>query len=205
MGIRIYRRKAIALAETSAFIFSVLILLAYLRTAGWYRYFFEAFLLALIFLPHSLRNIFEILQEHPRFPRRYSFFVAAAFCGLLSLVQFYQLNFSSWVADHYKSTATADLTRYFATYPPQKSTFVYNAPELVPFLPSRNYYQYIEPTETTSYGKEQLSLLSQGVPDEVFVSPEAYDKNKSLFDAYVQRDTVGSYLLLDKRNASSTL
>lgn len=197
--VRLYRKATISNAELVAFTFALLIMLAYLRTAGWYRYFFEAMLLALIFLPHSLRVIAERLEGYaPRL--RLARFLPVPLL-LFAAIQLYQLNFSSWVADHYNSTQSQVLENYFVSYTPQGSVFVYNAPEIVPFLRTEDYYQYfdIEPTGALAYGKENLSLLAQKMPVEVIITPSMYEEHAELFQRYKQHDTVGSYLILERR------
>jgi 4-amino-4-deoxy-L-arabinose transferase-like glycosyltransferase len=186
---RWYRKVSIPNAELVAFVFSLLILLAYLRTAGWYRYFFEAMLLALIFLPHSLRSIASKVS-----------WLIPVLVGGLALMQLYQLNFSSWVADHYQSTQTQELESYFGSHT-LEGVLIFNAPEAVPFLRTDQYYQYfdIEPTGALAYGKENLTLLVQGVPSMVLLSPAEYEKQKKLFERYTKSDAVGGYFLLTRR------
>ncbi|MDO8548202.1 MAG: glycosyltransferase family 39 protein [bacterium] len=198
LGMRAYRKEKIILAELIAFVFSILILLAYLRTAGWYRYFFEAMALALIFAPSSLRTLTHEMQRY--WPRMRVTALVPAVLILLGAVQLYQLNFSSWVADHYQSTQTAMLENYFSTFSTSTSVLVYNAPELVPFLQTKNYYQYvdIDPTQSLSYGTENLALLKEGVPTRVLVTAGDYQKHPELFGRYPQSTDFGGYLVLQK-------
>lgn len=197
-GIRIYRKEKIFLAEWVALMFSLLILLAYLRTAGWYRYFFEAMVLALIFAPQNLRVIAR--EAEVLLPRMRVIALVPVVLILLGSMQFYQLNFSSWVADHYGSTQTAMLEQYFSGFSTSTSVLVYNAPELVPFLLTKNYYQYvdIDPAGSLAYGTENLALLAKGVPERVLVTLGDYQKHPDLFEQYRHSVAFGGYLVLQK-------
>ncbi len=196
---RLCRKEKVSFAESIALVFSLLITLAYLRTAGWYRYFFEAMILALVFAPASLRVIAAGLLKKISLPGYVS--VVSVLCVVLGCIQVYQLNFDSWVAEHYASDQTKTFVDYFAHFPITASVLVYDAPEIVPFLPSDNYYQYldIEPTQKLAYGKENIPLLEQGVPEYVIIPPHNHEQQKNLFTKYVQTDSVGSYLVLTRR------
>ena len=192
------RRRRVSLVETSAFIFSLLVLAAYLRTAGWYRYFFEAFVLTLMFLPYSLTLLYAEIQKKWRIFSRYTLLVPGV-CLVLVAVQFYQLNYTSWVAETYASTKTASIEAYMSTLPTDASVFVYNAPELVPFLETGEYYQYIEDTPVTAQGASSLTYLEQGVPTLVMVHPSIIAQKPQLFTHYQDRgQTVGGYTVLTR-------
>lgn len=195
LGVRVYTKEKISLAEQSAFVFSILVLLAYLRTAGWYRYFFETITLALIFAPIA----FSTLARHAEKMLGNKAVYAGTACLIaLSCMQLYQLNFSSWVADHYASTTVAQTSSYFTNFPKEKSIFVYNSPEAVTVLGTLNYYQYMRPIESITYGEESLEALAKGIPDYVLIAPGNYEKNTNLFTQYTRDTEVGPYFLLKK-------
>lgn len=197
--IRLYRKESISLVEESAFVFSVLILIAYLRTAGWYRYLFEAMVFALMFAPHSLQILSETVGRHLASVRPYATHGTIVVVAGLVVMQFYQLNYASWVAEHYDTTRTADMIEYFSTFPPTKSIFVYNSPAAVIFLPTKNYYQYIQPTEAISYGEEQLPLIAEGIPDAILIAPDAFEREKARFDRYEESGNAAAYLILERK------
>ncbi|MBI2618389.1 glycosyltransferase family 39 protein [Candidatus Kaiserbacteria bacterium] len=180
------RRLKISLAECTAFFFSFLILVAYLRTLGWYRYFFEAQILSLIFLPYALYSMTHT--------RRF----APLIITILIALNVYQLGFRSFTAEYYTSTATADIERYLSLYPINTSFFVYNAPEVVIFLPSGNYYQYIKPRPDQIIGEEQLGKIEAGVPDEIIIYSNTYEQIKDEFVLYAPKDRIGRYTILKK-------
>lgn len=195
-GIALYlRRKTLPLAECFAFVFSFLVVLAYLRTPGWYRYFFPSMMLAFVFFPMAtlyLRDRIRVLVPKVR-PLASLLFVCFA---VLVLLQGYQLAQSSYVASYYKSTRTRDLSAYFSTLHPATTVFLYNVPEIAIFLPSTTYYQFVMPHDDQPFGKEALPLLTQGTPEIVVVNAETYQHNATPFSKYKVKDHVSHYLVL---------
>jgi len=198
--IRLFRRDRILIAEWTALSFSLLVLAAYLRTAGWYRYLFPALVVALLFAPHNLRVLYESLRRRlPIFSSSLGPVVITGVCLAVGLLHFYQLNYSSWVAEHYRSTAARELDAYFSVLPAGETLFIYNVPEAVPFVRTERYYQYIATTESMVYGVEGLLALREGRPDRVIVSAADYAREEELFFLYVPAGQAGPYLSLARR------
>ncbi|HYF10446.1 MAG TPA: glycosyltransferase family 39 protein [Candidatus Paceibacterota bacterium] len=198
--LRLIRRERILLAEWTALAFSLLVLAAYLRTAGWYRYLFPALVLALLFAPSNLATILDALRRfRPSFGSLFSRALLIGACLGVGLLQLYQLNYSSWVAEHYESTAARELDAYFSMVSPGETLFVYNVPEAVPFIRSESYYQYIATTETMVYGAAGLAALREGIPDRVIVSASDYAREAPLFARYIPAGQLGSYLSLARK------
>ncbi|MEK7509222.1 MAG: glycosyltransferase family 39 protein [Patescibacteria group bacterium] len=197
--IRLYQKGQISLVEKSAFVFAVMVLFAYLRTAGWYRYLFQAMVFALLFMPQSLQVLAEAAGQRRAYLRPYATFGVIFIVAALTLMQFYQLNYASWVAEHYNTTRTAQMIEYFSSFPENKSIFIYNSPAAVIFLPTTKYYQYLQPTETILYGEEQLHLIEKGVPDIILLSHEAYEQKQALFSGYHESGMAAAYLMLERK------
>lgn len=197
--VRLYRREKISLAEQSALFFSMLVFAAYLRTAGWYRYFFEALCFAVLFFAPSLQILVSTAtRRFSKLPHSVHYAGTAALCVLIGM-QFYQLNFSSWVAEYYQSTRSSQVQAFFQAYPKDRSIFVFNSPAAVVFLASRNYYQYLQPTAAIGYGNDELELVRLGIPDDVLISPDQYEANPQLFTRYATSTTAGAYLILSRK------
>jgi 4-amino-4-deoxy-L-arabinose transferase-like glycosyltransferase len=191
--IRSRNKKPILLVEKITFSFSILVILAYLRTAGWYRYFFLAQVVTILFVPNSLNIIFlQYKKSLATDPKRLSK-LAVWVCILLILFQGYQLLFTSWVAIHYQSHKTLDLQEFLATVPVQSTFFLYDAPELVEMLPNYNYYQYMEPTQSLNFGKEQIEKLDEGVPDIVICNGRKWEEAKTHMANYAELGIVGGF------------
>lgn len=194
---RIKSKVKIHVAEIVGFTFSLLILAAYLRTSGMYRYFFTAQAITLIFFPYSALCISEIIGR--KFAIWKSKKMFAALIAVLCLLGVYQLCFDSWVADTYASTKTSDLYEYFSDISTSTSVFFYHAPEVVPFMKGRNYYQYII-NYYGSQGTESLDVLKDGKVDRVVVQTVLFKENeKDIFKLYKERETLYKYSVLEKR------
>jgi hypothetical protein len=175
------------LGETIAFIFSWLIFLAYLRTPGFYRYFFPGELLALVYLSSSLFYIFK---------GRVKTIVIYTALILLILLQFYQTLFHSWVADYYNSVGTSDLNRYFEGIDRSEEIFIYQAPEILLFLSHNNYYQYIEITDKVHIGEKNLPLLASGLIKKVIIFKKSWGVFSEQFSRYKVSEEVDKYFIL---------
>jgi hypothetical protein len=188
--IRVRKKIAISSAEWIAFMFSIIVWLAYLRTAGWYRYFFVAEVLALAFLPHSLSVIAAAMPLRDRYRR-------IAFIGIIALAGFqaYQLFFDSWVADHAARTTTRDLYAAVQALPPESSYFLYNVPAAAVFLPTREYYQYVVPHPRLSVGKDMLPILAAGISDILITDEKGWAAASTTMARYTIVETIDSIVI----------
>ena len=153
---RLLRKEHIKVGEWLVFIFSSLVLVAFLRTAGFYRYFFLAQFWAVVYFLPSL----EI------YSRRLSWrIVLEIFMLSLVLFQFYQLMYKSWVANYWESTQTIELKSALPALVSGKTVFVYQAPEVVTFLPDNNYYQFLVVEPRIIIGTSSLNLAKQKRPE----------------------------------------
>lgn len=194
------KKEEISTAELGGFFFCVLILLAYLRLPGWYRYLFEAIAVALVFLPSSALVVFEYLREKLKnyVPFQHLIFLPYVAFFLLAGLQAYQTAADSYVAQYYNSTTTADVSRTLASLGDDTSFYLYNVPQFAIFLPSQNYYQSLLTDDRVIIGNEQLSVLKEGGAEYVIVSGEDYQKSPDLFVRYRPYTSVGGYELLKK-------
>jgi len=193
-----YRRsERIAIAETAAFVFCLLILLAFLRAEPFYHCIFPAITIGLIFLPYTGLYLFNRIREH-WFPQRIFSYIPYTLFVALIILNAYQLRSSSYVASYYQSHNTRDIEMYFNSFDPDKSVFVYNVPELVIFLPSHNYYQYLYPLKNANFGKDQLIVLQEGGADIVVLLADKYKTDYDKFSKYYFKAKVGRYAVLEK-------
>ncbi|HEY4500930.1 MAG TPA: glycosyltransferase family 39 protein [Candidatus Paceibacterota bacterium] len=193
LWIRLRRREAIHIAEIVALGFSLLIIVAYLRTAGWYRYLFEAQVLSLLFFPNSLLIVVRATTSLFN-PGKMVLLAVIA----LTLIGAYQVMFSSFVAESYNRNKTAFLEAHFATVLPTTSVFFYNVPEAALFIHSDNYYQYFDPAGWY-IGKEQLPVITEGKVDEIILRTDAYtNMEKDHFQLYKVSTTTHDYTIFEK-------
>jgi 4-amino-4-deoxy-L-arabinose transferase-like glycosyltransferase len=191
------RRKESSVVEISAFIFCILVILSYLRLEGWYRYLFPATMIALVFLTSSMYTAYGAFEKIA--PRLFRLaWVPSAVIIALSCMQLYQTAFSSYVAQYYSGTRTKEVTAALHALNPQSSVFLYNTPELAVLLPSKNYYQYLDPLPNVHIGEKWLSVLKEGSAQIVLVEGTTHEKNKKLFSHYQIVGTADRYSILQK-------
>lgn len=193
---RLWRRVSISFAEATAFLFVFFIILAYLRTPGWYRYFFPAQLIAPLFFPMSLGYIarqFSVAKMAVLLQR-----MAIVLLVLIIVLQLYLLLFGSWISQYYHADKTQVLEHYFKNWDPNTSIFVYDMPEIPLFLPPGvRYYQYLSlgGQDFGDLGVKELSLIAQKVPDVLLVSAGS---STASFAGYHEQDTVEGIAVLKR-------
>lgn len=188
--VRWRRKERISAVEAAAAIFAGFILLAYLRTTGYYRYFFLAQFFSIFFFSQALLSLAPV-----KIPRKIIYTALA----LLILLQVYQTFTSSWIAVHFKSTRTEEVTRAIFALPTDATYYLYQSPELALFLPTNNYYQYLEVTKTIVIGYNTLAVLKEGKVPFVLTNSEHVEKNKGLFEKYKVKGTAERYFILEKK------
>jgi hypothetical protein len=140
-----------------------------------------------MYLPQSL-----IILRPIKIPR----IIAQVSLVLLFIFQLYQTQFNSFVADYRTSVRSRDLKSFAHNIPLDKSLFVYQAPELVPFLKNVQYYQYMDVTTSINVGEKYLPVLSKGIADLVFVNRDIYKAQPELFVRYGNGRDVDRYIAL---------
>ncbi len=198
--IRWRARMRIASIEIAAFVFVVLNVLSFTRTAGFYRYLFPAQIISLVFFPHALSSVFGELSRTLRVFKKPVVFIV----GIVTLSVFglYQLCFDSYVADAYDSHKIAELQAYFDTIPATTTVFFYNSEGLVPFFQGRNYYQYLMffNQEDWTAGSENLQVLMSGEADLIVSGVRsARDEKAGVFDKYVTLRTFDKVTIMERR------
>ncbi len=195
------RREQPTSTELSAFAFCLIILAAYLRLPGWYRYFFPATMVALLFLPYAGVDIFNRLRASVPILNR-ALWLPYAVLALFALGQLYLLTFSSYVADYYPSHRVEDLSKALSHLPASGSIFVYNIPEVVVLLPTHNFYQFMQAhendTDAEIIGADQIPLLDTGTVDFIITGKGDYAAHPEQFPKYKLRETANRYAILEK-------
>lgn len=195
---RAYRKLPIPLIEEIAFFFSAFVLLFYLRTAGWYRYFFTANILALLFFPSSIADLFAGVRTHFARLKKELHYVPLVAVLCLASLQTYQLLFTSWVAVHNASIATALLQTEFEAFGGTPSIFFLNTPEIVLFAKGNPYYQYMTPAPGLQIGTQELAILAAGEPDIVVVKQSEQKKYSDYLVPYTLRSSPGDYAIYQR-------
>jgi len=194
------RKDARSKTEYVAWMFSFLILLAFLRMPALFRYFFLANAVMLLYTPSSLGTLVRFTAEilHRRNITIPALLRGATYLPVIALIAFHthSLFFTSWISNYYGSTQSYTLTEYFRDADPNRVVFMYEAPEIYLFLPHRNYYQFIRPSglDSLALGTENLELLRQGTPDVVVVEKN-FLSDPSLFAKYEIKTELDRYFV----------
>jgi hypothetical protein len=150
-------------------------------------------------MPFAWRYLLDVIMQKDRVGSiSYKRTVEVGLIILLSFIHFYQLVFSSWVADYYSSKKTAELAWYFSTFNPGDPAFIYDVPEIVIFLPENvQYYQHIYFSGPLKVGDSQLEVLASGAPIVVITKRSSLQESKYLAN-YNIKEEVGSYVILER-------
>lgn len=185
-----YRKKEhIYLYEYFLYTFSFFVFVFYFRNPPYYRYFFLAETLSLIFLTNNLFLFFN--------KGLYKATIKALLCVLV-FYQGYSLYFNSWVADSINSNKSKIMSEVIGKIPEDKVVFFYQAPEAVIFLKHFNYYQYFSGTVTTEFGGSSLMYLDTRKDLSVITREDLFINNPVLFKDYKVLNKFDRYVTLKK-------
>lgn len=179
-----FRRLRIQTVELILLIFIILVTLSYIRTAGWYRYFFPAHVFLFLFLPRSLEFFGDMFAKKLPSAR-----LALPVCcvGIL-LAQFVPLKQERLV--HIVDAPTV-FESILKQIPANKSVFFYNLPQIAARYSGSDYYQYVEMNPNLYFGDTNKTRLQSSDFDYVII-PDAVAEN--------QEELLGHYdLVTDKQ------
>ncbi|MBP7134270.1 glycosyltransferase family 39 protein [Patescibacteria group bacterium] len=203
--IRRARQQKIVLTELIALFFTLATLYSYLRSPGWYRYFFLGNIVAILFFVPAFFLIVESIQAKVRpVIAKGLFFLSRGVLVALVCFQLYQVGFHSWVADYYNNTQTQELSDYFThIFPKEQSIFLYQVPEVALFLPTDLFYQAftVNNPRLQLVGADQRERLKEGIPDQVITSADALPALLPFLERYVTSTTIvhGNYVLFVRK------
>ena len=192
LGYSYYKKKSVPLYELYLYIFSLFVFVIYFRNPPYYRYFFLAEVLSLVFLPWNLFSIFNDKRWQKNLLR-------VVLLGLF-IFQYHQLFYSSWVANAFESKKTADMEQIIGALTPEKEVFFYQAPEAVIFLKHYNYYQYFSGTITTYFGEENLAHIYMNEDLLVITRGDLFLKETELFAGYHVIKDFNGYVFAEKKS-----
>ncbi len=189
-GVRRMRRETVSLTEEALLIFSLLISLAFLRSAGYYRYFFPAQVFALLYLPRALWYLASLKG-------RFAQHAAVALVTALLIFQMYETSFRSWTATHYSALRTEALTTFAHGLDSGEELFVYQAPEVMPFVVGHLAYQFVYITPSLVAGSAYASQVHEGRAKRVITPAEFYAKHQDdIFAHYTMSVAFDNYVIL---------
>lgn len=198
---RVRGEGPLEITELTAILFATFVLAAYVRTEGWYRYFFLAEVMAFLYLPRLLHTwAMELGRWMPSGTKLFHC-LTCAFLVLLVLGQAYYLGARSWIAADFTRHRTADLENYFLNFDKSKSVFIYNVPETALFVNGVSYYQYLEVKPYLVVGQNETRELDNGRPDFLILSAEGWEKALARFPRYQKLEVIDEYVIAAKKPA----
>lgn len=168
-------KKLIHISTVFLFSFSLFVFVLYFRNPPYYRYFFLAEVLSLLFFSSNLFELFRLNWQKN---------LLRFFLCVLVVFQFHQLYFSSWISGAFSSNKTKIMTEVISSLPNNKTIYIYQAPEAVVFLKHYNYYQYFSGTITTEFGEDNLDLIKKREDLLVLTKKDLFEQKKDLFSSY---------------------
>ncbi len=192
---KLKKREPIALAETAVVIFALLITTSYLRTAGWYRYFFPAHAVLFLFLAPGLMAFGNRFNSHVGRFGRTLLIASFVLVVCIQLVPLKQETLRSCDSD-----APTDVEPFMNALPKTSALFFYNLPQVAARYSGKNFYQYMKMSEALVWGKENEALLQKGAFDYLFVAhniseeigriPACFHFEKSIHQVLVYKRTL---------------
>ncbi|OHA01438.1 MAG: hypothetical protein A3C12_03060 [Candidatus Sungbacteria bacterium RIFCSPHIGHO2_02_FULL_49_20] len=201
-GIRWARgKKPFEIAELVAILFATFVLAAYVRTEGWYRYFFLAEVMAFLYLPRLLHTWAIELGRWIPSSTKFLQYATYVFLVLLVLGQSYYLGAHSWIVADFTRHRTEGLENYFLHFDKSKSVFIYNVPEVALFANGVSYYQYLEVKQYLVVGQNEIRELDDGRPDFLILFADEWEKTLARFPRYQKQEVIDEYVIAAKKPA----
>lgn len=186
--VKIKRRRSLHFVEIVIMAFVAAIIVFYVRTAGWYRYFFPAHLLLFIFFPAGVEFIVSrvFVFSEKRIKLLVFFAVVILACVQLAVMRTERFNAGY--------DAQAEALSFLASLDRKEIILFYNVPYLTGRYRSDNYYQFVKMSDHLSYGDENMTLFNSGFFSYAFVDesqnfsvPICYDRMTTLRKVVVYR------------------
>lgn len=178
---RFWNKSAISAGEIAVFVFTLLTFAAYLRTIGWYRYFFPAhFLLFLFFIP-AVESLLNVLFKPGK--RRLFWFWTVILALFLAQILTLSKNTLSCNID-----APSSMEPYFSSLSNEEKVLFYSLPQLAARYPRFDFFQYIRMSEQLQLGKENLVRLEQGFFTMIFIESGKQEEMSRYKDYYLEKN-----------------
>lgn len=191
-----WKKEEVRMAEIAAFVFAFLTLAFYVRTEGWYRYFFPAHVTLFIFLAPALREFVAMLAARARMGdassgavRRWVFAILMA--GAIAIQLPPLLTEARRVRSDLPDTIGAELQ----ALRDDRKVFFYNLPQIAARYPSREFYQYIRMSDNLIVGQENEKLLARGEFSVVLVPRISGPEIARIPSCYVRQEDVGKIFM----------
>lgn len=187
-------RGSITAGEITAFVFAALVGAAYLRTVGWYRYFFPGQVMLYLFVVPGILA----MSKDIAIAKYYWRYVAPVGVLALLVVQFMPLSKNALSCTFDETTA---MEPYLRALSEDEPVLFYSVPQLAARYAGAASYQYIRMSDTLQLGKENLAFLRQNFFSAVFIETDSAAKIENLLTCFRRAATVG-HISMYRRNSN---
>jgi hypothetical protein len=187
-----YRKIPVQSVEVFCLVFISLVAVQYVRTPGWYRYFFPAHILLFVFFPAAFLSVGEWAAARGALWCKKIIFMIPLLFIVIQAGQFY---YNEHLCAEDK---TLPAIAQFSTLGPQEKVLFYNTPELVFLFPRLDVYQYLRITDTIEVGKESFAKIEQGFYDRVILPTANFERGDIQGSCYIKDATAGDYTFLKR-------
>lgn len=189
---KLRRRQSLEFAEIVIIVFVVAIIIFYLRTAGWYRYFFPAHLLLFVFFPVSLEYIAQHLFN---FSKKYINLFLLVTVILLSATHLLVMRAERFGSER---DSLSEIDFYISSLDKKESIFFYTVPYLAGRYKGDGYYQSIKMSDYLTLGSENIDLFKKGSFSYVFMEEGSVDF--LIPNCYNRETSIGKIAVLKRNN-----
>lgn len=181
---RFWNKEAVSVGEITVFVFALLTFAAYLRTVGWYRYFFPAHFLLFLFIVPAAESLLNTLFKLKKWQTFLFWLVISA----LFLAQLLPLSKNALSC---KIDAPSAVEPYFANLGPKERVLFYSLPQLAARYSRFVFFQYIKMSEHLQLGQDNLALINKGFFTVIFIEEGRQDEMSQYKDYYLEKNIHG--------------
>lgn len=182
-------RTPILLIEVVIAAFALLIVASYLRTAGWYRYFFPGHILLFIFVPGACFYFAQRIMQRSRLAARAIFLLPF----MLATVQFSHLLYKEHGC---ALDAAVEVRAALLAIPSGQQLLFYNTPEIAFSFAGSSYFQYLAITPASTIGGEHAQGIQAGRFDRIVAPTPHIERGDFAGTCYAIEARYGNYAVL---------
>ena len=192
---RIKNKTHITGTEIIIYFFILFTFLSFLRTPGWYRYFFLAHIWLIFLFPHAVETITNYIIKRRQLALYASIIITLLLIGVGS-VHLVKTGLSC----RESSVDRASKFMLEWTKPSDKPVMFINTPELVARISNNNYSQYLEINPTIKFGKNELQKIERGVYNQIILMDNDLNPVTNNLQCYNLDKNIGRYKFYQKKN-----
>ncbi len=192
------RRRPLREGEIIIALFVILNWFFYLRTVGWYRYFFPAHITVLLLFPAAIDSLLQRVSW-PRIKQYGSLLLIS----VLLLPQTVHLFFQRTDRIYYNPAPRQLAEHLDATWPAHTSVLVVDHPELWFLLSNKTVHQYLQMNPYVAFGEDIFAtknfpefIISGEPKDNPYLAAHLAEFNKR----YTRQSTFDAYVISQRKN-----